>query len=224
MAGGDDRVLDRVDGREEPSAWWVAVAGIARMARAYPVAVAVVVMVVLWWRSGDGLSVWPVLIVVVLALGWWQRERLRARRRRLRFAWAWSGTAGQVGHAAQMGLVGRDHRVPPVVDYVEHDRGRTVTLLCPPSVPVVRVVDSADDLRSLWGAVAITPAPDARTRAVTLHLIDHDATADDISAPWVTAIDDDETPPDTSTSEDATPWWEPSHPDPDDDPASVEEI
>lgn len=215
MAAGDDRVHDRVAAREDPSAWWVALAGMARMAWAHPVAVTAVALVVLWWRSGELVSVWPALLALVTALGWWQRERLRARRRRLRFAWAWSGTAGQVGHAAQMGLVGRDHRVPQVVDYVEHARGRTVTLLCPPSVPVARVVDSADDLRSLWEAVAITPVTDPRTRAVTLQLIDRDATTETVEAPWVTAIDDGETLPDASTSEDATPWWES---DPDTDP------
>lgn len=213
MAVGDDRVHDRVAAREEPSAWWVALAGMARVARLYPGALIVLVALALWWRSGVWL--WPVVAVIVIGVGWWQRERLRARRRRLRFAWAWSGTAGQVGHAAAMGLVGRDHRVPQVVDYVEHQRGRTVTLLCPPSVPVARVVDSADDLRSLWEAVAITPVTDPRTRAVTLQLIDRDATAETVEAPWVTAIDDGTPLPDASICDDATPWWES---DPDTDP------
>lgn len=203
-------VHDRAAPREAPPWWVLAVHAVGRWMWAHPVAAVVVVLVLVWWQTGAWL--WPVVAVAVVAVGIWQRQRLAVRRRGLALRTAWRGTAGRMGQAAAMGLVSRDHQIPEVSRYIETERGRTLTLVCPAGVAPARVVDAADDLCSLWGAVAITPEVDTAARTVTIHLVDRDATAETVEAPWVTAIDDAPPLPEATTTEDASPWWETDQP------------
>ncbi|MDV2419383.1 hypothetical protein RAE03_06260 [Corynebacterium tuberculostearicum] len=169
-------------------------------------------LVALIWESAQLVAV--IVSVVAVAVGVWQRERLRAYHRDVTFGARWEGPPGQVGLAAELGLVPTASRRVPDVRLIPTDAGEDLLVSCPPGLLQETVVEATPAIQQAMHAVEATAEPARGKPQVTVHLIYDDVLARDVSADWVTAIDegapsgaDSAREPDSHAQGDV-PYWE----------------
>ena len=199
---------------EKPSSWIEGVMwrlGVFLVGRPILSLVVACVLVAVIWESVQVIA----LIVAALAVagGVWQRKRLRAHHRDVGFAARWEGPPGQVGLAAELGLVPTASRRVPDVRLIPTDAGEDLRVSCPPGLLQESVVEAVPAIQQAMGAVEATAEPERGKPQVTVHLIYDDVLARDVKADWVTAIDEPASPAtsddaDSHTPQGERPYWE----------------
>lgn len=200
---------------EKPTSW-VEVAmwrlGVFLVGRPIVSVVAGCVLVAFIWESVQVIALIAAAVTVVV--GVWQRKRLRVHRRDVVFAARWEGPPGGVGLAAELGLVPSASRRVPEVRLFPTDAGEDLLISCPPGLLQETVVEAVPAIQQAMGAVEATAEPARGKPQVTVHLIYDDVLARDVSADWVTAIDegapsgaDSAREPDSHAQGDV-PYWE----------------
>ena len=170
------------------------------------------VLVALIWESVQVISL--IVAALAVAVGAWQRKRLQAHHRDVVFAARWEGPPGGVGLAAELGLVPSASRCVPEVRLMPTDSGEDLHIKCPPGLLQESVVEAVPAIQQAMHAVEATAEPARGKPQVTVHLIYDDVLARDVSADWVTAIDDPAVTPATSDDDDShtpqgeRPYWE----------------
>ena len=170
------------------------------------------VLVALIWKSVQVIAL--IVAALAVAVGVWQRKGLRAHHRDVGFAARWEGPPGQVGLAAELGLVPSASRRVPEVRLIPTDAGEDLHIKCPPGLLQETVVEAVPAIQQAMHAVEATAEPARGKPQVTVHLIYDDVLARDVKADWVTAIDDPPAPPATSNDDDShlpqgeRPYWD----------------
>ena len=169
------------------------------------------VLVALIWKSVQVIAL--IVAALAVAVGVWQRKGLRAHHRDVGFAARWEGPPGQVGLAAELGLVPSASRRVPEVRLIPTDAGEDLHIKCPPGLLQETVVEAVPAIQQAMHAVEATAEPARGKPQVTVHLIYDDVLERDVAADWVTAIDEP-APPATSDDADSplpqgdVPYWE----------------
>lgn len=197
---------------EKPTSWIEIVMwrlGVFLVGRPIVSLVVACVLVALIWEATQVIAL--IVAALAVAVGVWQRKRLKAYHREVVFGAQWEGPPGQVGLAAELGLVPTASRRVPEVRLIPTDAGEDLLISCPPGLLQESVVEAVPAIQQAMHAVEATAESARGKPQVTVHLIYDDVLARDVAADWVTAIDEDipsgaDSAPEPEQG--AVPYWE----------------